>query len=81
MRIDSAHSTAEAQRAAKQRHFISVIDEGVYQRGVFKRLGKRKKVKAVVEQAARHPRQWGCGGMGSSSLQRKESTRSLPHNT
>lgn len=44
VRIDSAHSTAEAQKAAKQRHFISVIDEGVYQRGVFKRLGKRKKV-------------------------------------
>jgi hypothetical protein len=48
VRVDSAHSTAEAQKAAKQRHFISVIDEGVYQRGVFKRLGKRKKVSGLV---------------------------------
>lgn len=47
VRVDSAHTTAEAQKAAKQRHFISVIDEGVYQRGVFKRLGKRKKAAAL----------------------------------
>lgn len=43
-RIDSPFTSAVEQKAAKQRHFISVIDEGVYQRGVFKRLGKRKKV-------------------------------------
>lgn len=46
-RIDSPFTSAAEQKAAKQRHFISVIDESVYQRGVFKRLGKRKKARFI----------------------------------
>lgn len=47
VRIDSPHSSPEDQKKALQRHLISVIDEGVYQRGVFKRLAKRKKAAAL----------------------------------
>jgi hypothetical protein len=42
----SGLSPSDAQEA-RQRHFISVIDESVYQRGVFKRLSKRKKAAAL----------------------------------
>lgn len=41
----SATVTVNGERTDRQRHFISVIDESVYQRGVFRRLGKRKKVR------------------------------------
>jgi hypothetical protein len=42
----SASSSSETQPRA--RHMLSVIDEGIYKRGVFKRLGIRKKLKAAM---------------------------------
>ena len=38
-------SSADGQRS---RHMLSVIDEGIYKRGVFKKLGLGKKLKAAI---------------------------------
>lgn len=35
----------------RTRHLLSVIDEGIYKRGVFKKLGPSKKLKAAVYMA------------------------------
>ncbi|TFJ88031.1 hypothetical protein NSK_000385 [Nannochloropsis salina CCMP1776] len=47
VRVDPSPAPSSGQTSALQRHFISVIDESIYQRGVFKRLAKRKKAAAL----------------------------------
>ncbi|EWM29020.1 Tyrosine-protein phosphatase family, C-terminal domain protein [Nannochloropsis gaditana] len=47
VRVDPSPAPSTGQTSVLQRHFISVIDEGIYQRGVFKRLAKRKKAAAL----------------------------------
>lgn len=43
-----AASSAPGEGQPGVRHMLSVIDESIYKRGVFKRLGMRKKLKAAL---------------------------------
>jgi hypothetical protein len=46
--VQSSSSSGTAAGQPRARHMLSVIDESIYKRGVFKRLGMKKKLKAAL---------------------------------